>query len=235
MEKLAGTTSGANAAVSGLSCALELPAENPKRKELIARFEARCREDVKNPAIALSTDDRSGIYLSIADAREDAKDDEGRKQVLMECADLLEKAAAAAKTPEQRTVFDAHRVAVYRELKQPERALPMLQASERDFPKDYNPPARLAVIYLDLKKYDEALASSNKALALAYGPRKMGFYSTRANIYVARGDSTSARGTLELAIKEGEALPDGQRPKGTIATMKKRLADMGGGTGTASN
>jgi len=235
MEKLAGTTSGANAAVSGLSCALQLKPEDPKRQELIARFEARCKADVKNPAIALSTDDRSGIYLSIADAREDAKDEEGRKQTLTECVAMLEKAAAAAKTPEQRTVFDAHRVAVYRELKQPEKAVPMLQASEKDFPNDYNPPARLAVVYLDLKKYDEALASSDKALALAYGPRKVGFYSTRANIYVARGDSVSARGTLEQAIKEGEALPEGQRPKGTIASMKKRLADMGGSSGTASN
>jgi len=235
MDRLAGTTSGAGAAVSGLNCALQLPAENPKRKELIALFEARCRADVKNPAIALSTDDRSGIYLSIADAREDAKDEEGRQKVLAEDADLLEKAAAAAKTPEQRAVFDAHRLAVYRELKQPERAVAMLQQSAKDFPSDYNPPARLAVVYLDLKKYDEALAASDKALTLAYGPRKLGFYTTRANIYVARGDSVSARGTLEKGIKEGEALPDGQRPNRTITSMKKRLADMGGNGGTASN
>lgn len=230
-----GTTFGASAAVTGLNCALQLPAEHPKRKEMIAAFEARCLEDVKNSAIPLSTDDRSGIYLSIADAREDAKDEEGRQKILAECSALLEKAAETAKTPEQRTVFDSHRLAVYRELKQPERAIPMLQQSERDFPNDYNPPARLAIAYLDMKKYDEALAASGRALSLAYGPRKLGFYTTRANIHVARGDSVAARGTLEQGIKEGETLPDGQRPNRAIANMKKRLADMGGGGGTASN
>jgi len=235
MEKLKGTTSGANAALSGLTCALELPAENPQRKELVALFEKRCQEVVVDPSIALSTDDRSGIYLSLADAREDAKDEEGRKRILTQDAELLEKAAAAAKTPEQRVVFDSHRLAVYRELKQPERAVEMLLASQRDFPDDYNPPARLAVAYLDLKKYDEALAASGIALSKAYGPRKLGFFTTRANIFVARGDSTAARETLEKAIQEGEALPEGQRPMGTIASLKKRLAAFGGGGGAASN
>jgi len=235
MEKLKGTTSGANAALSGLTCALELPAEHPQRKELIALFEKRCQEVVVDPSIALSTDDRSSIYLSLADAREDAKDEEGRKRILTQDAEMLEKAAAAAHTPEQRVVFDSHRLAVYRELKQPERAVEMLQASERDFPDDYNPPARLAVAYLDLKKYDEALAASGRALSKAYGPRKLGFFTTRANIFIARGDSAAAKGALEQAIKEGEGLPDGQRPNGTIASLKKRLAAFGGGGGTASN
>jgi tetratricopeptide (TPR) repeat protein len=235
MEKLKGTTSGANAAVSGLSAALQLPAENPQRKELVALFEARCREDVENPAIALSTDDRSGIYLSLADAREDAKDEEGRKAVLAKDAELLEKAAAAAKTSDQRAVFDPHRLAVYRELKQPEKAVDMLKQSEKDFPKDYNPPARLAVAYLDLKKLDDALAASDRALARAYGPRKLGIFNTRVGIFVARGDSTSARGVLETAIKEGEALPEGQRPNGQIANLKKRLTAFGGTPPTAQN
>ena len=228
MEKLKGTTSGANAALSGLSCALELPAEHPQRKELIALFEARCEEVVRDSSIALSTDDRSGIYLSLADAREDAKDEEGRKRILVQCAELLEKAAAAAKTPDQRAVFDPHRLAVYRELKQPERAIAMLEASQRDFPDDYNPPARLAVALSDLKRYDEALAASGRALSKAYGPRKLNLFNVRVGIFVARGDSVAARGTLEEAIREGEALPDGQRPNGSIANFKKRLAAFGG-------
>ena len=46
---------------------------------------------------------------------------------------------------------------MYLELGQPERALPMLQASERDLPDDYNPPARLAVAYKAMKRWDEAI------------------------------------------------------------------------------
>src|SRR5262245_60047790 len=145
MERQGATTGGASAAVSGLGCALALPAEHPRRKEWIDLFEGRCLKMVNDPSITLSTDDRSGIYLSLADAREDAKDEEGRKRMLSDDAAMLERAAAAAKTPEQRAVFDPHRLAVYRELKQPERAIEMLQASERDFPKDYNHPDRKRV------------------------------------------------------------------------------------------
>jgi tetratricopeptide (TPR) repeat protein len=228
MERLAGTTAGASAAVNGLSCALQLPAEHPERKDLIAKFEARCSAIVRDSAIPLSTDDRSGIFLTLADAREDAKDEEGRKRILSECAALLEKAAAAAKTPDERVVFDSHRLAVYRELGQPEKAVPMLEASQRDFPEDYNPPARLAIAYRSMKQYDKALASSDRALAMAYGPRKLLLYDNRVDILIAQGDSTAARGALQTAIREGEAMPEGQRSAGRIAGLKRRLVAIGG-------
>ena len=235
MTRLKGTTSGANAAVSGLGCALALPAEHPRRKDWLGLFEARCREVVGDPSIMLSTDDRSGIYLTLADAREDAEDDAGRKLVLDECAALLERGAAAATTPEQRVVFDSHRLAVYRELGQPERAVPMLEASQQDFPDDYNPPARLALAYRAMKQYDKALAASDRALAMAYGPRKLLLYDNRVDILVAQGDSVKARQTLQSAIRDGEAMPDGQRSGGRIAGLKKRLSTMGGGATTDQN
>jgi tetratricopeptide (TPR) repeat protein len=235
MDRLKGTTSGAGAAASGLSCALSLPADAPDRASLIALFEARCNQDVKDPAIQLSTDDRSGIYLTLADAREDAKDAEGRKRVLSDDATMLEQAAAAAKTKEQRAVFDPHRLSVYLELEQPEKAVPMLEASERDFPNDYNPPARLALAYKAMKEYDKALAASGRALAKAYGPRKIRLFSNRVDVFLAQGDSASAKGTLEEAVREGEALPDGQRPMGMIAGFKKRLVAMGATAPEARN
>src|SRR5262249_11323734 len=108
VERLGAATSGANAAVSGLGCALALPAEHPRRKEWISLFEGRCLTMVRDPSITLSVDDRSGMYLTLADAREDAKDDAGRKRMLSDDATMLEAAAAAAKTPEQRAVFDPH-------------------------------------------------------------------------------------------------------------------------------
>ncbi len=62
-------------------------------------------------------------------------------------------------TPEQRTVFDSHRVAAALELKQPQRVIAALQLSERDFPTDYNPPARLAAAFQALQDWDRALAA----------------------------------------------------------------------------
>jgi tetratricopeptide (TPR) repeat protein len=102
----------------------------------------------------------------------------------------------------------------------------MLRASERDLPDDYNPPARLALAYKALKNYDEALAASDRALAKAYGPRKLGILQTRADIYKDKGDSAAARKTIEEAVKVAESLPDGQRSERAIASLKKKLETL---------
>jgi tetratricopeptide (TPR) repeat protein len=111
----------------------------------------------------------------------------------------------------------------------------MLEASQRDFPDDYNPPARLALAYRAMKQYDKALVASDRALAMAYGPRKLLLYDNRVDILVAQGDSVGARQTLQSAIRDGEAMPDGQRSVGRIASLKKRLSTMGGGATAAQN
>ena len=218
-----GTASGANLAGSGLSAALSLPDSTPKRAVLVAAFESDVREVLADTALGIAADDRSGLYMGLLDARQDAKDEAGAKQVATEWSAFLEGAAARAKTPEQRTVFDSHRLSAYRELGQIERAIPMLEASERDLPGDYNPPARLATAYLWLKRWDEALASSDRALAKAYGPRKLGIYSTRADIFSGKGDREAARRTLEEAIAYAEAMPPGQRSESAIAGLRKKL------------
>jgi tetratricopeptide (TPR) repeat protein len=102
----------------------------------------------------------------------------------------------------------------------------MLEQSERDLPKDYNPPARLISAYRAAKRYDDALAASDRALKLAYGPRKIGIYRNRAAVYLAKGDKESARKTIEEAIQFAEALPTEQRSDGMIASMKKQLDTM---------
>ena len=99
----------------------------------------------------------------------------------------------------------------------------MLEASERDLPGDYNPPARLAAAYRAMKRYDDALAASDRALAKAYGPRKLGILQTRADVYKEKGDLASARKTIEEAVRLAESLPEGQRSERTIASLKKKL------------
>ena len=221
--RVRGTASGANVAGSGLGAALSLPDSAPGRGALIARFESAAREVLADTALGIASDDRSGLYLALLDARQGAKDEAGAKRVATEWAAFLEGAAARAKTPDQRAVFDSHRLSAYRELGQVERAIPMLEASERDLPGDYNPPARLATAYLWMKRWDEALASSDRALTKAYGPRKLGIYSTRADIFSGKGDRESARRTLEAAIAFADALPPGQRSESAIAGLRRKL------------
>ena len=226
LPRLGGTVSAANAAASGLGCAIQLPAESPRRAERIAALERACRLVLADTSLALTGDDRSGIYIALLDAREDARDSLGHQRVAEEWSAFLDREAAKAKTPEARTVFDSHRLSAYIEIGHPERAIPMLEASARDLPDDYNPPARLANAYKALGRWDEALAASDIAMAKAYGPRKLLFFQNRSDIYKGKGDIPSARRTLEEAIAYAKALPEGQRSNSSIAGLEKKLAGL---------
>src|SRR5437899_1885411 len=172
--RVKGTYSASNVTANGRSCATEKP-------------EKGARETLDNPKIPLSGDDKSGLYETLISAREAVKDEAGAHKLREEWAAFLEGEAKKAKTPEQRAVFDSHRVTAYMALKQPERAIPMLEQSERDFPTDYNPPARLGLIYRTMARYDDALAAYDRALTKAYGPRKIGILRGKADTYAQKG------------------------------------------------
>jgi tetratricopeptide (TPR) repeat protein len=224
--RVKGTASAPNVASTGLSCAVALDTENPKRVGWMKTLEDATRETFADKSIEMSGDDRSGLYIALIDARDAAGDDEAVVKLKNEWATFLEGAAAKAKTPEQRAVYDSHRLSAYLELGTPEKAIPMLEHSERDFPDDYNPPARLAAAYKAMKEYDKALAASTRAMEKVYGPRKLNVMSVRTDIYVALGDTKAAKETLQAAIDYAKALPEGQRSATRIAAFEKRLAAM---------
>jgi tetratricopeptide (TPR) repeat protein len=224
--RVKGTVSSANVAATGLSCAVGLDKEHAKRIALIEALEKATREVFDDRKVILSDDDRSGMYIALIEARDAAGDEEGTVALQWQWAAFLEQAAARAKTAEQRAVYDSHRVSAYLDLGTPEKAIPMLEQSERDFPTDYNPPARQALIYNAMKEYDKALAASDRAMALVYGPRKLGVLSVRTDIFTGKGDAKAARETVEEAVRYAKSLPEGQRSERRIAALEKRLAGM---------
>jgi tetratricopeptide (TPR) repeat protein len=226
LPRLRETPSILSVSGTGLDCALQAPATDPARAENIALFEKTAREAIANPRVQAAADDRSGVYIALVEARKDAKDEAGARKTALEWSAFLEAEAAKAKTPDARAVFDSHRLSAYIELGEPQRAVAMLQASERDLPHDYNPPARLAVAYKEMKQYADALAASDRALKLAYGPRTLGLLRTRADIQLAMGDKAGARATVEKALRIAETAPPGQRSERAIAAAKKRLESM---------
>ncbi len=221
-----GTISSANVAATGLGCAVALDKAHAQRGTLLQALEKATREVFDNRKLALSGDDRSGLYIALIDARDAVGDDEGTVALQTQWAAFLEDVSAKSQTAEQRAVYDSHRVSAYLNLGTPEKAIPMLEQSQRDFPTDYNPPARLALIYKAMKEYDKALAASDRALSLVYGPRKLAVLSVRADIFTEKGDAKAARETIAQAIDYAKALPDGQRSERRIAAMEKRLAAM---------
>ena len=224
--RLAKTASAANIAGSGLSCALALDPADPDRAGLVAEMLAASKAVVADTKTKMAADDRSAVYEILVDERDGAKDEEGKKKVAAAWAAFLEGEARKAKTKEERSVFDPHRLSAYIEMGAPEKAVPMLQESEKDFPGDYNPPARLAAAYREMKRFDDALAASDRALAKVYGPRKLRVYAVRADIYKAKGDAAAAKKTVQEALAFAESLPQGQRSDSAIAGLKQRLQSM---------
>jgi tetratricopeptide (TPR) repeat protein len=225
--RVRGTGSAVNVASTGLSCATDLDAKSWNRSELTSGLEKATRETLAAAdKIKMSADDRSGLYESLVDARDQAKDDASARKLREDWAAFLEREAAKAKTPDQRAVYDSHRLTVYLGLKQPEKAIAMLEQSERDLPKDYNPPARLISAYRAAGRFDDSLAASDRALKLAYGPRKIGIYRSRVATYIAKGDKASARKTIEEAIHYAESLPAEQQNANVVASMKKQLDSL---------
>lgn len=224
--RVKGTVSSANVAATGLSCAAGLDKAHAKRSSILRSLEKATREVFDNPKVVISDDDRSGLYMALIAARDAAGDDEGVVALQTEWAGFLDRAAARAKSPAERTVYDSHRLTAYLELGQPEKTIAFLEQSEREFPEDYNPPARLAIAYLAMKEYDQALAASDRALVHVYGPRKLTVLTTRADIFAAKGDPKAARDTIVQAIEHAKSLPEGQRSSRRIAALEKKLASM---------
>jgi hypothetical protein len=214
-----------NVVALGLSCALG--AEEPEAPALASRLEKLAAEAVKLPDVL--ADDRAGLYELLVQAREKAKDDKGAREAAEAWWSFLVAERAKGKTPEARTMLDSWIVGAAMALHDPARAVPLLQESEKAAPKDYNPPYRLAVLYLELKKTGDALAASDRALPLAYGPRKIRVLAQRATILEARGDAAGAREALREAITFAGTLPKAQQNPRLVQRLEARLAKMNGG------
>ncbi len=210
---------------SAIGCAKDLPAQAPERgrlPELVIAAEGVV-SDATQPLLA---DDRSDLYDYVVDALRDLGRPDDAKRKAAAWASFLEGQAALAPTPAARAVFDAHRLLAYTAIGEPQRAVPMLQQSERDFPEDYNPPARLGMALFEMRRFDDALAALARALSRAYGPRKLRLWSLEADVLVARGDRAGARRALRDALDFAATAPlPGAYPSLRDA-IAKRLAAL---------
>jgi tetratricopeptide (TPR) repeat protein len=197
-----------NVAASGLSCELAVRPVNVAR---LTEAETPVRQLLGNCNQALLADDCSALYQLLVESRHACSDAEGARKLSLEWAAFLDAQAQAASTPAARSVFDAHRVLAYEAAGTLERALPVLTQSERDFPHDYNPPARRATVLLKLGRTEEALAAAQRARALVYGPRTLQVMLVQAEALAKLGRQTDAQKTLRDADTLIARLPNGQR------------------------
>ena len=226
LPRLPRSPSLANATTMAIGCAASMPPENPQRQEFLKAFDGKGREVMAPPPIDMPADDRSGLYEAMVEGRAELGDEAGAKALAAEWIAFLEGEAAKASNPEARAVFDSHRMSAAMVLGDPKRAVPALEQSEKDLPGDYNPPARLAVLYRLLGRLDDALAANDRALAKVQGARRLRVLSDRSAILDARGQKDAAVKTVEEAIAYAKSLPEAQVSKRQLEALEKRLAEL---------
>ncbi len=216
-------TSRATVLAMGMSCARD------GKREADLRTLATLAERVANdPDPRTIADDRSALFEELVETKKAQGDDAGAKATARAWAAFLEREALRASTKEGRSVFDPHRLEAYLAAEEPERALPMLAESERDFPEDYNPPARLARALLTMKRIDEAKAAIERASARVYGPRSLRVFALAAEIAKARGDAAGERTALEQAIARTSQSVLNESQKKQRTELMKRLRELPG-------
>lgn len=220
---------GEGSAVAGdtasylMLCANELAEADPQRAAARATAQARLEILVKAPAAGAAVDDRADVMINLADLYEELgrKDDaralhEQRLKLLEDDARQSEPAAAR--------VHDYARMNSYLALGRGEEAVALFRARIAQLPDDYEAHARLASTLFKLKRFDEAAPIAERAVALAYGPRRLRYLSLLADIKGQRGDVVGERAALEQLVRENDALDDKLRLVEVAAKARARLA-----------
>lgn len=222
VEAMPPGTSRVNVLINGIDAAVAMQTP-PARKALASfvRLGTKIAEDSSEPILL---DDRSSLYLSLVGIVA-ASDREESRRLASEWVSLLE-AEASRDAPEARRVWDSHRLEAYLALGEPERAVPMLEQSERETPDDYNPPARLSRAYAALGEYAAARSAAGRALSRASGPRKLRIYMLQADIFVAEKKLPEARAALGEALEFARTAKFSKEYDGLVRAIERRMKGL---------
>ena len=224
-------TGSSSSAADFLSIALECASAKIKddpthaatlRQEAMTRLETL----INDPKAPLSVDDRSDAMVILREAYKDV----GRNPDAINLAEkqriMLDDAAAKAGAPLAAMTYNWQRAEVYVFLGRPLEVVPALEKSAADLPKEYDPAARLGWVYLKAEKYPEAATWTDRALALAYGPRKARVLAQRAEIAAKQKDAAAEKTYRTEVVKLWESLPPGQASAEQLAKAKEALAKL---------
>ncbi len=214
-------------AETGKSSTKPPAAFSPAKKESFLRMTnwlAALVDDFSYDALA---DDRSGAFETLVDALRELKDEPRRRSFAEHWVRFLEGQVTLATTKEARVVFDSHRLLAYAETGDPTRSIPMLEESAKDFPNDYNPPARLARTYFTLQRYPEARTAIGRALSLAYGPRKLRLFELAADIESKSNDRASEKAALDSALELAKTLSLTEGYQKLVRGLEERRKKLG--------
>jgi thiol-disulfide isomerase/thioredoxin len=220
--EVAGSSAPGDFATYLLTCAEKLP-DDAERTAARRTAVDLLRRATEHPAADASVDDRQDALDELSEGLAALGDAAGAHAAQEARVALLEQAARAARSPEQAQTFDYARANAYVTLGRAEEAVRMLEQRERELPGSYEPPARLAGVLNKMKRLPEALAAVDRALARAYGPRRLRYLRLRADILAARGDAAGALAARRDEVKGWEALAPGQASPAQLAEARHKL------------
>ena len=174
----------------------------------------------------LSSDDQSTalrtrrrIYQAL-DQKDEARDLARRQR------ELLDRAAAKASSPLAAATYSWPRSEVYTYLGEPEALLPDLVQIAGALPGEYDPPYRVAWLFLQAGDLESAQMWAARALELAYGPRKAQVFELLAEIHRDSGDDDAERDALERLVAHVESLPPSQQSPDAARAAQARLQEL---------
>lgn len=220
---LHGGTSRVNVVTTGIQCALEL---EDNGKEALLPLERAALSLARDPNVNLLADDRSAVFEAVVGSMKTRKAPaDERRTIAREWSAFLEEAAASA-VGKASAVFESHRTFAHLELGEFDKAIKMLEASIQADPADYNPPARLAAVHLAAGHVDAGLVAIDRALALAYGPRKLRMFKTKVELLQKKGDGKAEREAIEAGIAYAKTVKLSPSYERLLVAWKQRLLKL---------
>lgn len=220
-DRLPASTAQLNVVLNGIEAGKQAKPDAASFSALLQRG-ARMADD---PTLPVLLDDRSSLYLSVIEALQPTAAAQAQ-QLAQRWAQQLEAAAKSATKPEARRVWDAHRLEAYTAQHEIDKAVPMLEQSEREAPEDYNPPARLARAYLGVQRVADAKQAIARALPRCPGPRKLRLYLLQSEIALADHDKTSAQQALREALTFAQEHPLAPQYEPLRQSIETKLAEL---------
>jgi len=220
------SASAVDFAAYALECAGASPPEASAhvaelRRALAARLEPLCEKGSSE----LSPDDQADACDKLAAVRTSLGDAAGARRALLERLAIVER-GAAGKPPEVALAYDWARTDALISLGRAEEALAIATLREQQLPSNYNPPHYRAKSLKALGRWQEGLQALERALSLAYGPRRIGLLTLKADLLLLGGRASEAGGVLNEQLAAYRALPPGQRQPAAEARVEQRLREV---------
>ncbi len=174
----------------------------------------------------LSIDDRSDAMMNLREALAARGKLEEAKAVAERQLQYLADAAARAPDAWTASTYNWPRAEVHVYLQRGLELVPALEKSAADLPKEYDPPYRLAWVLMKSGEPARARPWAEKAVALAYGARKVRLQGLLIEVHKALGDTAGERAAREGLVKILEALPPEQAQPEALTKARAELEAM---------